>query len=63
MAGYEIRFADKVLGTYWIFSKTQVRPCYAAGLFSVVLKISLNVHAGVVAYYFYGVFIGAYGAV
>ena len=49
MAGNEVRFVDIVGALDRLVAKTQVRNGYAAGLFGVILEISLNVFVGVVA--------------
>ena len=63
MAGHEIRVVDQIGGTDGLGSEPQMGTGHAAGLLSVVFKVSLHIHVGVVADDFDGVLVGAYGAV
>ena len=63
VAGHEIRMVDQVGGTDGLGSEPQMGTGHAAGLLSVVFKVSLHIQIGVVSDDFDGVLVGAYGTV
>ena len=59
----EVGRVDEVFALYGLVAETEVGHGYAARLLGIVEEVSLRVLVGVVAYYLYGVLVGAHGAV
>ena len=63
MTGYEICLPNQIGGADWHIPETEMGNRKPAGFFGVVIEVSLHVFVRMVAYNFYGIFIGADSAV
>ncbi len=63
MAGDEVGLIDEISRLYRFGTEAQMRNGKPAGFLGVIVKISLNIQIRIIAYYFNGIFICAYGTV